>query len=189
MITESSLNWPNTVPPALVHMPRRRWPLVLVVIVVLSLAGAGGSYAWLNSGLCIPAARRTPTKVDTVSSDKAVLTDLLAAQQKTTDDLAAIDRAIADQQEQLKAIVSQLASVSAKIDTMTSPASQTQAAPFLTPAPAVVAPTVPTAHATPVPTAHVAPKQKTPPPRATNPTGPISVGGATLNVAPDATTQ
>ncbi len=48
------------------------------------------------------------------------MTDLLAAQQKTADDLAAIDRTIADQQEQLKAIVSQLAELSSKIDALKS---------------------------------------------------------------------
>jgi hypothetical protein len=39
------------------------------------------------------------------------------------------------------------------------------------------------------PTARVAPKQKKPPPRATTTTGPISVGGAPLTAAPDATVR
>ncbi|MGY0571667.1 hypothetical protein ACTGJ9_011940 [Bradyrhizobium sp. RDM12] len=189
MSTESSLNWPNAESPTLAPPLRRRWPLVLILIFVLLLVGAAGSYAWLNPGMLIQSLGRETTEIETGSSDKAVMTDLLAAQQKASDDLAAIDKAIADQQEQLKEIVGQLASLSSKIDAMKSPAPQAPAAPSLpSPMPAV-APAASTAHVSPVPTTHVVSKQKKPSSRVMNPTGPISVGGAPLSVAPDATAQ
>jgi len=187
MSTESSLNWPGAEPPPLLPNPRRRWPLILFVVFVLALAGAGACYVWLNGGLSIPNAGGEATEADAGSSDKAVITDLLASQQKTTEDLAAIDRTIADQQEQLKAIVSQLSSLSAKIDALKSPVPQAPAAPTFPSPPAVAPPSAPTARAAPVPTARNVPKQKRPQPRAANPTGPISVGGAPLNAAPEAT--
>ncbi|UVO35742.1 hypothetical protein KUL72_30910 [Bradyrhizobium arachidis] len=189
MNTESSLNWPNPEPQAFVPTARRRWPLVLIVILVLFLAGVAGFYAWLNPGLFIQSAGRETTEVDTGSSDKAVMTDLLAAQQKTSDDVAAIDRAIADQQEQLKAIVEQLANLSSKIDDMKSPAPQAPLAPSVpSPMPTVGAPPASTTRVSPVTPAHIAPRQKGLP-HATNPTGPISVGGAPLSTAPGTTAQ
>jgi hypothetical protein len=133
----------------------------------------------------IPAAGREGTEADAGPGDKAVITDLLASQQKTSEGLAVIDKTVADQQEQLKAIVSQLSSLSAKIDALKSPAPQAAVVPSFSAPPAAAAPAAPTA--APVPTARTVPKQKRPQQRATNPTGPISVGGAPLNTAPDAT--
>ncbi len=187
MSTESSLNWPVVEPPPLLPNPRRRWPLILLIIVVLALAGAGASYAWLNPGLFMSSAGRDGTDADAGSGDKGVITDLLASQQKTSDDLAAIDRAIADQQEQLKAIVNQLSSLSSKIDAMRSPAPQAPVAPPFPSPPAVAAPAASPTQTAPARTVHAAPKQKKPQPRSINTSGPISVGGAPLNAAPDAT--
>ena len=182
MSIESSQNWPAAEPPSLVPAPRRRWPLALFIALLVALAGAGGAYAWLTPGLFPLSAGRDAAEAD--SSDKAVLTDLLAAQQKTTDDLAAINQAIADQQEQLKAVMGQLAGLGAKIDALKNPAPQAAAAPtFPMPGPALAAPS--TASAAPAPAARVAPRPKKPP-RAPASSGPISVGGAPLNVAPDA---
>jgi hypothetical protein len=161
---------------------------VLFVVVVLALAGAGASYAWLNPGLFVQSAGREAAETDASANDRAVMTDLLAAQQKTADDLAAIDRAIADQQEQLKAIVSQLANLSSKIDAVKSPAPQASVAPSPLTRPIVAMPSASAPPVTPAPTVRVTPRQKKPP-RVTTSTGPISVGGAPLNATPDATVR
>lgn len=186
MNSESPPSWPVVEPPPFLPAPRRRWPLALFVAVVLALAGIGACYVWLNPGLILQSAGRETGDAETGSGDKAVMTDLLAAQQKTTDDLAAVERAVADQQEQLKAIVSQLANLNSKIDALKSPAPQPPVASSPSPGPAA---SMPSASVMPVaPATRAAPKPKKPP-RAATPTGPISVGGAPLNAAPDATVR
>ena len=188
MNSESPPNWPVVEPPPYLPAPRRRWPLALVVAVVFALAGAGACYVWLNPGLLVPSAGREAADGDTSANDKAVMTDLLATQQKTADDLAAIERAVADQQEQLKAIVGQLADLSSKIDALKSPAPQPPAAAFPSPAPVASIPQASAPVAAPAPAARVAPRPKKPP-RAAIPTGPISVGGAPLNATPATTAR
>lgn len=188
MNIESPPSWPVVDPPPFVPAPRRRWPLALFVAVVLALASAGAGYVWLNPGLFSLTAGREDGDADGRSNDKAIMTDLLAAQQKTADDLAAIDRAIADQQEQLKAIVGQLANLNSKIDALKAPVPQASVAPAPLTAPGVAMPSASAPPVAPASAARVAPKQKKPP-RATAPTGPISVGGAPLNATPDATVR
>jgi hypothetical protein len=188
MSTESPPEWPAVDPPPFIPAPRRRWPIVLLMMVVMALAGAGASYAWLTPGLFSQAADREAGEADAGANDKAVMTDLLAAAQKTSDDLAAIDRTIASQQEQLKAIVNQLAELSSKIDALKSPVPQAPVAPSRLPPPPVAMPSAAVPPVAPAPVARVAPKPKKPP-RELTPTGPISVGGAPLNVTPDATVR
>jgi uncharacterized coiled-coil protein SlyX len=159
------------------------------LVVALALAGAAASYAWLNPGLFGQLAGREAGDADSKANDSAVVTDLLAAQQKTADDLAAMDRTIADQQEQLKALVSQLATLNSKIEALKSPAPPAPVAPSPLMAPAVAMPSASVAPVAPAPAVRVAPKQKKQPPRATTTTGPISVGGAPLTAAPDATVR
>jgi hypothetical protein len=63
---------------------RRRWPWIIVAIIVLAVVGAGGAYALLNGPSLIQqlSTRGTaPSGPD--ADDKAILTDLMAAQQKT----------------------------------------------------------------------------------------------------------
>ncbi|MET4312329.1 hypothetical protein [Bradyrhizobium sp. RT4b] len=184
MSTESPPGWPAVEPPPFLPAPRRRWPFVLFVVVVLALAGAGASYAWLNPG----SFGQSPGREEGEADSKAIMTDLLAAQQKTADDLAAIERTITDQQEQLKAIVSQLANLSSKIDALNSPAPQASAAPSPLIAPTVAMPSASVSPVAPAPTARVTPRQKKQP-HVTPPTGPISVGGAPLNATSDATVR
>ncbi|QAU48582.1 hypothetical protein [Bradyrhizobium guangzhouense] len=186
MNSESPPSWPVVEPPPFLPAPRRRWPLALAVAVVFALAGAGACYVWLNGGLFLPSAGREAADADAGANDKAVMTDLLASQQKTADDLAAIDRAVADQQEQLKEIVSQLASLSSKIDALKSAAPQPSVPPFPSPGPVTSIPPASPPPVAPAPAARVAPRPKKPP-RVATPTGPISVGGAPLNAAPTAT--
>jgi len=188
MNSESPPNWPVVEPQPFVPAPRRRWPLALFVAIVFAIAGAGAGYVWLNPGFFTQFGGREAGDTDSSANDKAVMTDLLATQQKTADDLAAIDRAVADQQEQLKAIVSQLADLSSKIDALKGPAAQPPAVPSPSPGPVASTPPASAPAAAPVPAARVAPRPKKPP-RAATPTGPISVGGAPLNAAPAPTAR
>ena len=96
MSTESSFDWASAEPAPLRPNPRRRWLLILFAVLVFALASAGAFYAWLNGGLFIQTVRGEAAGADMLSSGKEVITYLLASQQKTSDELAAIDRAIND---------------------------------------------------------------------------------------------
>ena len=143
---------------------RRRAPLVLAVIAGLVLAGAGAVLIWMNfDGVTRLLGRETSESAEPSSGDKAMLTDMLATQQKTTEDLETLKGAVADQEEQLKTLVDQLAALTSRIEEL-----RNAAAP---PPAAVEQPDV---------RAQIAPKA------AKKPTGPISVGGAPLTAAPRA---
>jgi hypothetical protein len=148
---------------------RRRWPWLLL-FVLLALACAGGVYAWPEITTLLPVLGHEASGAGMTAGDQQTVPDLLAAQQKSEEDLAALGRTVANQQEQLKTIVDQIAALTSKVE------AQQRA----TPAPAAVPPPVAAA-----PVAQAAPKpRKPPPPRAPKPSGSISVGGAPLNVAP-----
>ena len=152
---------------------RRRAPWIVALLVGLAMAGAGGAFLWMNMDKLVQLASRDASdSADASSGDKAMLTDLLATQQKTGEDLDTLKAAVEDQQAQLKSIVDQLAALTSKVDTL-------QAPPAPPPPPPVAAP--PTAQA------QLAPKAAArKPPRAARPAGPISVGGAPLSTAPEA---
>jgi hypothetical protein len=153
--------------------------------MVLAVVGTGGAYAWLTAGSLIqltPA--RGAVEGGAAGGDSAILTNLMAAQQKTAEDLAALDRAVAEEREQLTTIVGRLAELSSKMDSL-----QTAAVTQHT-VPAVVA-SQPTPASQPAPaartaTAAVKPKK---PARAVSQGGPISVGGAPLTPKPDTATR
>jgi uncharacterized coiled-coil protein SlyX len=147
---------------------RRRWPWLLL-FVILALAGAAGVYVWPEIATLMPALGHEASGGAMTAGDKETLPDLLATQQKGEEDLAALGRAVADQQEQLKTIVDQMAALTSKVEALQRAA----------PAPAPVPPPVAAA-----PIAQAAPKPKKPPARAPKPLGPISTGGAPLTVAP-----
>jgi uncharacterized coiled-coil protein SlyX len=146
---------------------RRRWPWLLL-FVLLALACAGGVYAWPEITTLLPVLGHEASGAGMTAGDQQTVPDLLAAQQKSEEDLAALGRTVANQQEQLKAIVDQMAALTSKLEALQRPA------------PAAVPPPVAAA-----PVAQAAPKpRKPPPPRAPKPSGSISVGGAPLNAAP-----
>jgi uncharacterized coiled-coil protein SlyX len=150
--------------------PRRRWPWLLL-FVLLALACAGGVYAWPEIAALVPALGHEASGGAMTAGDQQTVPDLLAAQQKNEDDLAALGRTVANQQEQLKTIVDQLAALTSKVEAL-----QRVAPPPVRP---------PVAAA---PIAEADPQPKKPPSRAPKPSGPISTGGAPLSVAPsDAT--
>jgi uncharacterized coiled-coil protein SlyX len=147
---------------------RRRAPLVLAVIAGLVLAGGGAVLIWMNfDGVSRLLGRETSESSEPASGDKAMLTDMLATQQKAGEDLETLGRAVAEQQEQLKTIVDQLASLTSRLEELRS-----AAAPAAPPAD-VAQPDV---------RAQIAPKAAKKP--AKKPAGPISVGGAPLATAP-----
>lgn len=152
---------------------RRRAPWIVALLVGLAMAGAGGAFLWLNMDKLIQLTSRDASdSADATSADKAMLTDLLATQQKTTEDLDTLKASVDDQQAQLKAIADQLAALTSKVDALQAPPA---AAP---PPPPVAAP--------PGARAQLAPKAAKKPPHVPKPSGPISVGGAPLATAPDA---
>lgn len=143
---------------------RRRWPLVLALVVGLVLAGAGASLVWMNAdGVAGLLGRQASDSAEPSSGDKAMLTDLLATQQKTGEDLEGLKGEVAEQQEQLKTIVDQLAALTSRLEEMRN---------------ATAAPPPPAATPEPDVRAQVVPKPAKKP--AKKPTGPISVGGAPL---------
>ena len=154
---------------------RRRSPWIVAVLIGLAMAGAGGAFLWVNMDKLVRLASRDASdSADSSSGDKAMLTDLLATQQKTTEDMDTLKAAVEDQQGQLKSITDQLAALSAKLDAMQTP-------PAPPPPPAPIAPTPPSARAQ-----QLAPKVAArKPPHAARPAGPISVGGAPLSTAPE----
>jgi uncharacterized coiled-coil protein SlyX len=165
MSNDSDQAWQGHSPLDPLPVTRRRWPWLLL-FVILALACAGGVYAWPEIATLVPALGQA-TGGATMAGDKEALPDLLATQQKSEEDLAALGRTVADQQDQLKAIVDQLAALTSKVDALQ------RAAPAPVPPPVAAAPV-----------AQAAPKPRKPPPRAPKPSGSISVGGAPLNTAP-----
>jgi uncharacterized coiled-coil protein SlyX len=151
---------------------RRRAPWIAALLVGLAMAGAGGTFLWLNMDKLVQLTSRDASdSADATTGDKAMLTDLLATQQKTSEDLDTLKAAVEDQQGQLKSIADQLAALTSKVDALQAPPA---AAP---PPPAVPAP--------PGAPAQLAPKAAKKPPHAPKSSGPISVGGAPLTAAPD----
>jgi uncharacterized coiled-coil protein SlyX len=152
---------------------RRRAPWIAALLVGLAMAGAGGAFLWMNMDKLVQLTSRDASdSADATSADKAMLTDLLATQQKTTEDLDTLKAAVEDQQGQLKSIANLLAALTSKVDALQAPAA-------VPPPPPVPAP--------PGARAQLAPKAAAKkPPRAPKSTGPISVGGAPLTAAPDA---
>lgn len=169
MSNDSDQAWQGHAPSTPLATRRRRWPWVLLLLVVLGLAGAGGVYAWPEIAMVVPSLGRETASKEMAAGDKEALPDLLASHQKVEADLATLGRAVADQQEQLKTIVDQLAALTAKVDALQRPA------------PAPVPPPV-ASEPQRAPMAQAAPKPRKPPaPRAPKPAGPISTGGAPLN--------
>ncbi|MCA6121550.1 hypothetical protein J6500_06465 [Bradyrhizobium sp. WSM 1704] len=174
MNSDSDQAWHGHAPSSPITANRRRWPwVILIAILVLAGAGAGGVYAWPQIAPLVPSFSNALSGEKVAAADKEALPDLLASQQKVEDELAALGRSVADQQEQLKTLVDQLAALSSKVDALQRPA----------PPPA---PPPPAAAELPVaPAAQGAPRPRRPPPvRAPKPTGPVSIGGAPLSAAP-----
>jgi uncharacterized coiled-coil protein SlyX len=163
--------WNDNPPPSHLRSPRRRWPWLLLV-VVLALSGTGIFYAWPEIASLIPSVGRETPAEQLAASDKEALPELLASQQKIEDDIAALTKSISDQQEQVRTIVDQLAVLTSKVDTLQRPAPPPPPAPVIAEQP-------------PVSIAPVAPKPKKPPLRPSIRSGPVSVGGAPLNVPRD----
>jgi uncharacterized coiled-coil protein SlyX len=172
MTNELDEKWDGVDQPVALHR-RRRAPWIVALLVGVAMAGAGGAFLWLNMDKLIQLSSRDAS--DSAAGDKAMLTDLLATQQKTGEDLDTLKAAVEDQQGQLKSITDQIAALSAKLDALQTPASPP---PPPTPPP----PAPPSARAQQLAPRVAARK----PPRAARPAGPISVGGAPLSAAPEA---
>lgn len=175
MTNELDEEWPGEDRPVPLQR-RRRAPLVLAVVIGLAAAAAGTAYVWANmDGFVRSSGRETSESADPTSGDKAMLTDLLATQQKAGDDLESVKRSVADQQEQLKLIVDQLATLTSRVEGLQSAAAAPPPAPQQQ---------LTIDHPPDVKPAVVAKPAKKPS-HASKPAGPISVGGAPLSASPD----
>ena len=154
----------NPLPPT-----RSRWPWLLL-FVIMALVCAGGVYAWPEIATWVPALGRDASGGGTAAADRGALPDILATQQKSEEDLAALGRAVADQQEQLKTIVDQLVALTSKVDAL----QRAIAAPV---PPSAAAPARP-------PIARAAPRPRKPPSPVPQTLAPASTGGTPSNAAP-----
>jgi uncharacterized coiled-coil protein SlyX len=169
MTQDNDEEW-NEGRPIALQSRRRRAPLVLAVVVGLVMAGAGGYYFWTNiDRFTQSSGNDTPDRAEPTTGDKAMLTDLLASQQKASEDLDALNQTVTEQQAQLKALADQLAAMTSKVEALQS-ANVSPPPLAASPQPEAKAPVVPK------------PAKK---PRAKS-AGPISVGGAPLDAAPSA---
>lgn len=142
---------------------------------MLGLSGGGIFYACPEIASLVPSVGRETPAEQVAASDKDALPELLASQQKIEEDLAALTKSVADQQDQVKLVVDQLAALRSKVAAL-----QTPPPPAPASAPASV-----TAEQPLTPIALATPKLKKPPRRPTvHSSGPISVGGAPLKVTP-----
>jgi uncharacterized coiled-coil protein SlyX len=171
MNSDLDQTWNDQPPPTHVRPARRRWQWLLLV-VVLALLGSGVVYAWPEIASLVPAVGRDTSADQMAASDKGALPALLASQQKIEEDLVALTKSVADQQDQMKTVVDQLTALTTKVDALQRPAP----AP---PPPAPVAAEQPRASI-----AQTTPKPKKPSLRPSIHSGPISVGGAPLNASP-----
>jgi hypothetical protein len=168
MSNDSDQPWQGHSPVSPLPATRRRWPWLLL-IVILALACAAGVYAWPEIATLVPAPGREASGGGMTAGDKETLPDLLATQQKSEEDLAALVRAVTDQQEQLKIILDQLVALTSKVEALQRPVP--------VPPPVAAAPAR-------APLAQAAPRPRKPPSRAPEPPGAISTGGAPLSVVP-----
>jgi uncharacterized coiled-coil protein SlyX len=168
MTQDNDEEW-NEGRPIALQSRRRRTPLVLALVVGLAMAGAGGYFFWTNIDRFTQlSGNDTPDRAEQTTGDKAMLTDLLAAQQKAGEDLDALNQTVTEQQAQLKAIADQLAAMTSKVEALQS---------ANVPPPLAESPQ-PNAKALVVPKPAKKPRAKS--------AGPISVGGAPLDASPGA---
>ena len=168
MSNDSDQPWQGHSPVSPLPATRRRWPWLLLIVIV-ALACAASVYAWPEIATLVPAPGREASGGGTTAGGKETLPDLLATQQKSEEDLAALSRAVTDQQ--LKIILDQLVALTSKVETL-------QRGP---PAPGSPPAAVEPPH---VPIAQAAPRPRKPPSSASKPSGPISTGGTPLSAAP-----
>jgi uncharacterized coiled-coil protein SlyX len=174
MSNDSDLTLQRESPLNPLPVTRRRWPW-LILFAILGLACAGSVYAWPEIAALVPVLGHKTSGGGMTAGDQDALPDLLATQEKSEEDLAALSRAVTGQQEQMKTILDQLVALTSKVEALQ------RAAPAPVPSPVAAAPA-------PAPITLAAPKLRRPPSRPPQTSGPISTGGAPLRVTPgDAT--
>jgi hypothetical protein len=91
MSNDSDQAWQYHLPPSPLRVTRRRWPWLLL-IVILALTCPAGVYAWPEIATLIPPLGREASSGGMTTGDKETLPRLLATQQKSEEDLAALGR-------------------------------------------------------------------------------------------------
>jgi uncharacterized coiled-coil protein SlyX len=126
------------------HQPapvRRRW-VPIAVVAGLALLGSASAWAWYVWGDGLPAlpsfssSGPAPGAAPAEVPDKTVgLKDFQAFQQQIAATMQSTAQLVAAQQAEIKRLSDQVAALSAKIDTLQSPAASVQAAPVAPPSP------------------------------------------------------
>lgn len=156
-------------PPVLYRSSTR---LGWVVVVFVCLCTAGVYFLTdVRQYLESSAAREVAPTLSLSPDDTAVLSEILSAQQKASDEIAELNYSITAQQAELKRISDQIAALTSRINSLPNL--------VLTGLPSSV-PSPPSAQADPTPARKLAPPSKS--------QGPISVGGAPL-VSPPGTDE
>jgi uncharacterized coiled-coil protein SlyX len=126
------------------HQPapvRRRW-VPIAVVAGLALLGSASAWAWYVWGDGLPAlpsfssSGPAPGAAPAEVPDKTVgQKDFQAFQQQIAATMQSTAQLVAAQQAEIKRLSDQVAALSAKIDTLQSPAASVQAAPVAPPSP------------------------------------------------------
>jgi hypothetical protein len=154
---------------------RKRFPVVLIPLVLLAVIGAAGAYLWLNYGGVVRefsiAAHPAATSVVDRGEEAVTLGNFQSFERQTVDSLESTAQDIAALKAELKRLSDQISALSARIDAMQSAPQPTGS---LEPRPGPREPAI-SARA-PV----VGARKKLPAPKTS---GPISTGGAPLPLA------
>ncbi|WP_246174250.1 hypothetical protein [Bradyrhizobium paxllaeri] len=158
----------SDLPPSL-HTSSKRVPWVLLLVIVLVGLCAAGAYFWTNVGQFVEtsAARDVGPMPGLSPEDRATLSEIQSGQQKTSDELAELNRSINAQLADLTRMSDQIAALTSRLDSLQNP--------------------TPTASSPHVPRpGHAVSESAKKPVRSTKPQGPVSVGGAPLISGPKA---
>jgi uncharacterized coiled-coil protein SlyX len=157
---------------------RKRFPVVLISVVLLAVIAAAGAYIWFNYHDLIRefsvAAHPGATPVVDGGEETVTLRNFQSLERQTHDSLESTAQDIAAQKAELKRLSDQIAALSARIDAMQSAPQPTGS---LEPRPGSQEP------ATSPRASVVGTRKKLPAPKTS---GPLSVGGAPLPLAPPA---
>jgi hypothetical protein len=91
-------------------------------MVMLALSGSGIFYAWPEITSLVPSVGRETPAEQVAASDRDVLPELLASQQKVEEHLTVLTKSVSDQQEQVMTVSNQLAALTSKVDALQRPA-------------------------------------------------------------------
>ncbi|OPY94290.1 hypothetical protein A5906_14195 [Bradyrhizobium sacchari] len=153
----------------LLHTPPRRILLASLLPLVLAGSCTAGAWLWadLEQAIETPQVQEVAPTMSSSPQDSASLLEIKWAQQKVGDEIAALNRQIGAQRDDLKALLDQITMLTSRIESLqtSTPVSSAASVAPLPPVPAI---------------SSVARKRM----KGAKPQGPVSVGGAPLIAGP-----